>query len=59
MLKFVDHAQDDEDVSGLLEGLRKAIDDYKVRPRPQIPPPDINKGSRWYNKWRYMIKGTR
>ena len=28
--QFVDHAQDDEDVSGLLEDIREAISDYQV-----------------------------
>jgi len=29
--KFADHAQDDEEVSGLIEGLREAVFDYQVR----------------------------
>ena len=29
--RFVDHAQDDEEVSGLIEDLRETISDYQVR----------------------------
>ena len=28
--QFVDHAQDDEDVSGLLEDIWEAVSDYQV-----------------------------
>ena len=31
LLRFVDNAQDDEDVSGLLEDLQEAVNDYLVR----------------------------
>ena len=30
LLRFADHVQDDEKVSGLLEDLQKAISDYQV-----------------------------
>jgi len=29
--RFADHAQDDEEVSGLIEDLRETISDYQVR----------------------------
>ena len=32
--QLADHLQDDEGVSRLLEDLREAIDDYKVRSQP-------------------------
>ena len=31
LARFVDNAQDDEDVSGLLEDLQEAVNDYLVR----------------------------
>ena len=31
LLRFTDHVQDNEDVSGLLEDLQEAISDYQVR----------------------------
>ena len=34
LLRIVDNAQDGEDVNGLLEDLREAINDYMVRSRP-------------------------
>ena len=34
LLRFTDHVQDNEEVSGLLEDLREVIDDYKVRSPP-------------------------
>jgi len=33
LLRFVDNAQDSEDVSGLLEDLQEAVNDYMVRSR--------------------------
>jgi len=30
--RFAEHAQDDEEISGLLEGLQEAISDYQVSP---------------------------
>ena len=34
LLRIADNAQDGEDVNGLLEDLREAINDYMVRLRP-------------------------
>ena len=34
LLRITDNAQDGEDVNGLLEDLREAINDYMVRSRP-------------------------
>ena len=34
LVRFTDHVQDNEEVSGLLEDLQEAINDYQVRPPP-------------------------
>jgi len=34
LLRFTDHVQDNEEVSGLLEDLQEAINDYQVCSRP-------------------------
>ena len=34
LLRLVDHAQDGEDVNGLLDDLQEAVNDYMVRSRP-------------------------
>ena len=54
-LRFTDHVQDNEEVSGLLEDLREAIDDYQVR-SPLGTCLDVDKASRWCNKLRFTNK---
>jgi len=49
--RFADHAQDDEEVSGLIEDLREAISDYQVRLSPRHHSRCLQK-SRWCNKWQ-------
>jgi len=36
--RFAEHAQDDEEVSGLLDGLQEVISDYLVSPRTRYCP---------------------
>ena len=36
-LRFIDHVQDKEEVSGLLDDLQEAINDYQVRLQPLHP----------------------
>jgi hypothetical protein len=52
---LADHAQDDEDVFGLLEDLQKTVFDYQVCSRLDALS-GVNKHNRWYNKRRLMIK---
>ena len=55
IVRVIDHVQDDKDVSGILEDLQETIHDYQVcsRSRRLL---DIDADTRWYNKWRFMIK---
>ena len=50
-LRYLDNVQDSEDVSGLLEDLQEAVNDYLVRPLLwYVLDPDLD--NRWCNKWR-------
>ena len=58
LLHITDHVRDNEAVSGLLQDLREAINDYQVCLRYYTPLPTIDWANRWCNKWQSMIKGV-
>ena len=59
-LQFFDNTQDNEDVSGLLEDLQEAINDYMVCSCVHNCNVllDVDQDNRWCNKWQSMIKGA-
>ena len=49
-LRYLDNAQDGEDVNGLLGDLQEAVNDYMVRPPRRDTPPNVDLEDRWYSK---------
>ena len=52
--QLVEHIQDDEEVSELLEDLQEAISDYNVRLSPRTLL-DADKDNRWRSEWRSTV----
>jgi len=55
MPRLVDHVQDDEGVSTLLDDLQEAVSHYQVCLSTYILP-NADEDNRWCNKQRSMIK---